>query len=136
MSGLSSVLGSSSEAVIDSGPARCKEFDKYVMDDLERRYGGPRGARQYAKSLKAGPLLLEANWVVSDKAIYYAYVYLPDLLRYPWEDVVGISIAKTRFPAGGWLTLDTHSDGPIRIHMGPQALRICSSAYEETRTGG
>ena len=84
MSGLDSVLRNSSEVVYDSGLARCKEVDRYVMDVLGRRHGGARGARQYAKSLKAGPMLLEANWVVSDKAFYYAYVYLPDLLRYTW----------------------------------------------------
>ncbi|MEV6413157.1 hypothetical protein [Kribbella sp. NPDC051718] len=136
MGGLDSVLRSSSEVIYDSGPARCKEVDRYIMDVLEHRHGGARGARQYAKSLKAGPMVLEANWVVSDKAFYYAYIYLPDLLRYGWGDVTGISIEKTRFPAGGWLTLDTLSDGLVRIHMGPQALGICSSVYNNARTVG
>lgn len=95
------------EHIIDMAPARCRELDEQNMAILERAAGGTAGVRLWAKCRGLSAFsLLEADLVVTTRALYYV-AYHPRIATIAeWEVLCGVETAKPkRFSATGPLTV-------------------------------
>ena len=95
------------EHIIDGAPARCRELDERNMASLEEAAGGTAGARLWAKQHGVFPLnLLEADLVVTNRALCYVAYHLQLATIAEWEVLSGVETTKPKlFSATGPLTI-------------------------------
>jgi len=98
---------SPTERILAGGPARCKELDVARMEFLEAQLGGTAAVYQFAKSVGAsGFNFLAADWVVTNKALYYVSYYPRLADRWPWTEKVSVYSGGTAGPGLGRVLLE------------------------------
>ncbi|MCL6538392.1 MAG: hypothetical protein K6T28_07395 [Acidothermus sp.] len=98
---------SPTERILAGGPARCKELDVARMEFLEAQLGGTAAVYQFAKSVGAhGFSFLAADWVVTNKALYYVSYYPRLADRWPWTEKVSVYSGGTAGRGLGQVVLE------------------------------
>lgn len=95
------------EHIIDGAPARCRELDKRNMATFEEIAGGIAGVRLWAKQHGVSSFsLMEADLVVTNRALCYVAYHLRIATIAEWELLCGVETAKPKlFGATGPLTV-------------------------------
>lgn len=75
------------ETILDGGPAKSSTLDRRSFDVLESQLGGVAGVRRFSQSTSAGAMLMEADWVVTDRALYYVNFNAGILYHWAWHDI-------------------------------------------------
>lgn len=82
------------ETIFDGGPARSKILDHRSFEALEIRLGGTAAVRRLAQSQGTTFVtFMEADWVVTDLALYYVNYNALARYRWRWRDMEEISDA-------------------------------------------
>jgi hypothetical protein len=81
---------SPAEVILAGGAAKVKNLDRQFLDRYISQVG-ERAARRERLNL------LEADWVATDKALYYISPRVGQGCRYPWAHILSLVIVKQRW---------------------------------------
>jgi|GEM_PF-4251025 hypothetical protein len=104
------------------GPARCKEIDKEALTFYERQGGRP--------SMNLG--LLEADWVATDKALYYVNYRVNFLRRIQWDSITSVKVSSN-FGASRKLTIVSRGGKSQKWGVGRLASEDLLASYNRHR---
>jgi hypothetical protein len=79
-----------SEEILAGGAAKVKQLDRQFLDRYISEVGEAAARRE-------GLNLLEADWVATRDALYYIAPRVGQGIRYPWNDILSLSIVKQRW---------------------------------------
>lgn len=74
------------EELIVGAAGKCRALDEQALEDSTRRLGDA-GAMRLAAQQGRWATFLEADWIASDKALYYVTPGPESVFRWPWEAV-------------------------------------------------